>query len=177
MIREPSILNRPPVNKGEQSLLSGVGRINDGLEELRGLLSGYGAQISSLSEKVDGLAKPPEVEEEEPEDETKEPLGTEEPMSETQVSEETLRSEMVRLGVGPMQAPSDLTPEQQGVYAQVSWKTTARVMAGIVGADRWDIVPDGTKKKVYERAFAAAHKLSVVAALPPSQRIGIVRMK
>lgn len=136
-------------------------------------------QREELLKKLDPLGQPIE---------TKEKLGVVSPVTESRVSEDNVRLEMSRLGVAPAPAPKklhigkgtgkfgevELTPEQRQTYTKVSGEMAYKILDKVVNSPNWERVPDILKKKVFERAFVASHRLGAISALPPEQRTGIL---
>jgi hypothetical protein len=180
MIHEPSILRRPaPVTKNEQTLMTGVWQISDGLEKLREQLteqfSGMTDRFSGMSEQLESLRpkESVEVEEETPETPQDEPDDRSGAIREVLESLGTVPvPDRLQVHKGGELLDIELTAQQRATFARVSGETLHRILAGVVGSEKWDWIPAQTQKNVYDRAFAAAHELGAKAALPPEQRTG-----
>jgi hypothetical protein len=107
------------------------------------------------------------------------PIGTKE------MSEDPVRLEAARLGVGVAKAPKaiqlpaanqrdigkvDLTPQQRDVFGDVAGHQAHQILTPIVNSPGWALVPDMIKAEVFDKAFAAGARMGKVAALSDEQR-------
>lgn len=115
----------------------------------------------------------------------RERLGVVSPIVTNKVSDDKVRTEAARLGIGASKAPNsielpaakdrklgkvDLTPEQQDVFGDVAGHFAHGVLDPIVNSPTWDDQPKQVKQAIYDRAFEAGHKMGKNAALSPEQR-------
>lgn len=160
-MKEVSILARSIPTPPDTSVQVGLAAVGKTLDELRKEVAGYKESIGGVAGKVDEVLlrmEPPEEPQEE-EDEEGPKVDVE--------------ADMARLGVCMPTATIELTPQQMAIYIRVSGEVATRILTPIVGSPKWEMIPAQIQKKVYERAFASAQRLGVIASLPPKQRIGI----
>lgn len=114
-------------------------------------------------------------------------LGIVSPVIESTPSQDKVRTEAARLGVGAQKAPKSinmptrgliqgpmaqvqLTPEQRDVFASVSGKTAHQIMSQMVNSPTWDHIPDVIKAKIFQAVFEKSNRLGSLAALSDDQR-------
>jgi len=121
---------------------------------------------------------------------TRERLGAVSPITESDVSNDKVRTEAARLGVGVAKAPKSvelpsmhqkeigkvtLTPEQQNQFTGISGKLAHDILRQIVGSDSWDGIPDMMKKSVYEKVFNKTREVARMQVIPPEQKAAEMR--
>ncbi len=117
--------------------------------------------------------------------ETKERLGGISPITESKQSEDKVRTEAARLGVSVADTPKKthigkgsgkagdvkLEPEERDRFAQVGGQLAHEILTQIVNQPTWDLLLDITKKKIYSKVFANAHRVGAAAAIPLEKRM------
>jgi hypothetical protein len=104
------------------------------------------------------------------------------PVATSQISQDKVRNEAVRLEVAIADAPrfamekgpfnpkekrAELTPEQRDIFRAVSGKNAMDILGPIVNAQDWDRIPDFAKAAIYKNVIEGTRKQGVYAALPP----------
>jgi len=114
-------------------------------------------------------------------------LGVISPVIESTPSQDKVRTEAARLGVGAQKAPQaitiptrglvqgsmaqvQLTPEQRDVFASVAGKTAHQIMTQMVNSPTWDETPDVIKGRIFQAVMEKSNRLGPMAALSDSQR-------
>lgn len=114
-------------------------------------------------------------------------LGFISPVIESNPSQDKVRTEAARLGVGAQKAPKavtmptrglvqgslaqvQLTPEQRDVFASVAGKTAHQIMSQMVQSPTWDETPDVIKAKIFQAVLEKSNRIGSMAALSDSQR-------
>ena len=111
-------------------------------------------------------------------------LGVISPVAIKDVSQDPVRAEAARLGVGASRAPQsislpsagtglgkvDLTPEQRDVFGDVSGHLAYKVMDQMVHSPGWEYMPDFVKQRAFTLAFEKANMAGKAAALSDEQR-------
>lgn len=114
-------------------------------------------------------------------------LGFISPVIESSPSQDKVRTEAARLGVGAQKAPKavtmptrglvqgslaqvQLTPEQRDVFASVAGKTAHQIMSQMVKSPTWDQTPDAIKARIFQVVFEKSNRLGSLAALSDNQR-------
>jgi hypothetical protein len=166
-------------------LIAQIAQTNDPLvREVDSMLDAVKARIPGVREgmlpKRDVFGEPMK---------TKEHLLGITPITETTESTDKVRSEAARLDVSVADAPKKthlgrgtgkigdvkLTPEQRDVFAEVGGKLAHEILTPIVNAPGWDDIPDLIQRRIYQKAFALAHRNAAIAALPPDQRAPLLQ--
>jgi hypothetical protein len=104
------------------------------------------------------------------------------PVSTSQVSEDKVKTEAVRLQVAIGDAPKyaeekgpfnpkdkrvKLEPEQRDVFRAVAGQSAMKLLAPIVNAPDWENIPDFAKAEIYKKVLEVTRKGAQYAALPP----------
>jgi len=113
-------------------------------------------------------------------------LGGISPITERQLSDDPVRTEAARLGIGVAKAPKaiqlpsggiggklgkvELTPEQRDVFGDVSGHLAYRVMDQMVNSPSWADMPDMVKERAFKIAFERSNLAGKAAALSPEDR-------
>ncbi len=114
-------------------------------------------------------------------------LGLISPVIESTPSQDKVRTEAARLGVGAQKAPKQitvptrglvqgslaqiqLTPEQRDVFASVAGKTAHQIMSQMVQSPTWNDTPDVIKAKIFQAVLEKSNRIGSMAALSDSQR-------
>jgi hypothetical protein len=118
--------------------------------------------------------------------ENKDRVGIIGPITVTTESDDKVRSEAARLGlgVGPTRkfielkdmgeddlGRVNLTPEQRDVFAEQSGKMAYAILDQLVNSPGWDDMPDIIQRQTMERVFEDARKYGRALAVPPEQLI------
>ena len=118
--------------------------------------------------------------------ENKDRVGIIGPITVTTESDDKVRSEAARLGlgVGPTRkfielkdmgeddlGRVNLTPEQRDVFAEQSGKMAYTILDQLVNSPGWDDMPDIIQRQTMERVFEDARKYGRALAVPPEQLI------
>lgn len=111
-------------------------------------------------------------------------FGVVSPIKTKTESDDPVRSEAARLGVGVSGAPKSvdlggaydrsltsvkLTPEQKDIFSETSGKLAYQYLSPIVNADSWERRSDMEKKRIYEVVFEKTRNVARAKALPPDQ--------
>lgn len=114
----------------------------------------------------------------------KDRVGIVGPVTVTTESEDKVRSEAARLGLGVGATRRyielsdmgeddlgrvNLTPEQRDVLAEQSGKMAYTILDQLVNSPGWDDMPDLIKRQTMERVFEDARKYGRALAVPPEQ--------
>jgi hypothetical protein len=100
------------------------------------------------------------------------------------VSDDPVRKEAARLGVGVAKAPKkihigtntgkigdvELKPEERDVFASEAGKLAHQVMSQAVKGPNWENLPDIVKRRVFDRVFESARKVGAFKAIEPDRR-------
>ena len=107
------------------------------------------------------------------------------PIDMSKISKDPVLSEAARLGVGVAKAPKsielpaahqreigkvELTPEQQNIFSSVAGRIAHQALSNLVDTDRWDALPDISKKRAVEISIALGRKIGKAESLTPEQR-------
>ena len=107
------------------------------------------------------------------------------PIDMSKISKDPVLSEAARLGVGVAKAPKsielpaahqreigkvELTPEQQNIFSSVAGRIAHQALSNLVDTDRWDALPDISKKRAFEISIALGRKIGKAESLTPEQR-------
>lgn len=120
--------------------------------------------------------------------ETRERAGGITPISESEMSDDPVRTEAARLGVSVGDAPKqihigrgtgkigqvDITPEQRNNFTDVSGHIAHDILQPIVTSATWAALPALTQRRVYQRAFTIAHKRAAMEVFPVGEREALV---
>jgi len=109
------------------------------------------------------------------------------PFNVRQQSDDPVRLEAARLGVGIAPPPRtvrvptkgirgelgevDLTPEQRFVYATVAGRQAHEIMTDVVASEAYKSAPDVIRKTIFEDVVRSSRRLGEVAAFTPEQRV------
>jgi hypothetical protein len=103
------------------------------------------------------------------------------PVATSQISEDKVKTEAVRLAVAIADAPKylmekgpfnpkdkrvKLEPEQRDVFREVAGKSAMAILAPIVSAPDWERIPDFAKSEIYKHVLEGTRKQGAYAALP-----------
>lgn len=104
------------------------------------------------------------------------------PVAKSQISEDKVKTEAVRLQLAIQDAPKfvtergpfnpkdkriELSAEQRDVFREVAGKNAMSILGPIVSAPDWDRIPDFAKAEIYKRVIEGTRKQGQYAALPP----------
>lgn len=104
------------------------------------------------------------------------------PVATSQVSEDKVRTEAVRLHMAIADAPRflqekgpfnprdkrvEMTGEQRDIFREVSGKNAMAILGPIVNAPDWERIPDFAKAEIYKHVIEGTRKRAQYAALPP----------
>lgn len=104
------------------------------------------------------------------------------PVAASQISEDKVKKEAMRLHVAINNAPkfimergpfnakekrTELTIDQRDFYKQVSGKNAMTILGPIVSAPDWERIPDFAKAAIYKAVLEGTRKQGAFAALPP----------
>lgn len=147
--------------------------------EIYGVLDAVKARIPGLSEtlqpKRDPYGEPIP---------SKDYLAGISPIATSTMSQDKVRLEATRLGVGVAKAPDyielpagrdpklgrvELTPEQRDVFATEAGKLAYRILSQMVNSPTWDNLPDMAQRNAMAKAFEASRAMGKAAAVPPDQ--------
>lgn len=147
--------------------------------EIDGVLDAVKARIPGLSETLQPKRDPYG----EPVPSVDRPLGVL-PIATSTMSQDKVRLEAARLGVGAAKAPDyielpagrdpklgrvELTPEQRDVFATEAGKLAYRILSQMVNSPTWDNLPDMAQRNAVARVFESARGMGRAAAVPPEQ--------
>jgi hypothetical protein len=111
-------------------------------------------------------------------------MGEISPITTSAMSQDKVRLEVARLGVGVSKAPDsielpagrdkklgkiELTPEQRDVFAGKAGHTAYQILTQLVNSPSWDAMPDMAQRQTMEKVFEASRKIGKAAAVPPEQ--------
>lgn len=106
------------------------------------------------------------------------------PVTSSTMSEDKVRLEAARLGIGVAKAPDyielpagrdkklgkvELTPEQKDVFADKSGHMAHQILTQIVNTPTWENTPDMVQRATMEKVFEMSRKVGKAAAVPPEQ--------
>ena len=106
------------------------------------------------------------------------------PVTTSTMSQDKVRLEAARLGVGASKAPDhielpagkdkklgkvELTPQQQDVFADVAGHHAHQILEQMVNSPSWDQLPDMVQRNAINTVFERSRKLGQNAAVPPEQ--------
>jgi hypothetical protein len=112
-------------------------------------------------------------------------FGVVSPIKEKSPSDDLVRTEAARLGIGAGRAPKSiqlpaagqrdigqvpLTSDQQDVFGNVAGHLAHRIMEPIVANPGWAQTPDMIKQEIFQHAMAEGERMGKVAALSDQQR-------
>lgn len=104
------------------------------------------------------------------------------PVAKSEISEDKVRTEAVRLQIAIADAPRFVTergpfnpkdkrvemePEQRDIFREVSGKNAMTILGPIVNAPDWGRIPDFAKAEIYKKVIEGTRKQAQYAALPP----------
>lgn len=104
------------------------------------------------------------------------------PVAVTEISQDKVKTEAVRLQIAIQDAPKyvtekgpfnpadkrvELTGEQRDVMKQVTGKQAMTILSPIVNAPDWERIPDFAKAAIYKKVIEGARKAGAYAAIPP----------
>lgn len=104
------------------------------------------------------------------------------PVAKSQISEDKVKTEAVRLQLAIQDAPKfvtergpfnpkdkriELSAEQRDIFREVAGKNAMSILGPIVSAPDWDRIPDFAKAEIYKRVIEGTRKQGQYAALPP----------
>ena len=104
------------------------------------------------------------------------------PIAVTEVSQDKVKTEAVRLHLAIADAPKfllergpfgakekriELAPEQRDVMKEVAGKNAMTILAPIVNDPDWKNIPDFAKAAIYKKVLEGTRKQGEYAALPP----------
>lgn len=108
------------------------------------------------------------------------------PIKERTPSDDLVRTEAARLGVGEGRAPKfihmpaagvtdlgkiPLSEQQQFAYGQAAGQFSHQIMDQIVHGEAWQTVPDDAKRQIFKEVLRHGHEMGNLAAVPPEQRM------
>ena len=107
------------------------------------------------------------------------------PTSKSQVSQDPVRREAARLGVGQPSAPNsmsagsllgiparlDLTAQQKDVFGKVAGETAYSIMNQVVHSPMWSQMHPLVQRQMFVKAFNIGRRRAAIMALPPQQRL------
>lgn len=114
----------------------------------------------------------------------KERLGEISPITASTMSQDKVRLEAARLGVGVAKAPDhiqlpsgrnekigrvDLTPQQRDIFTDKAGHTAHQILTQLVNSPSWEAMPDTAQRAAMEKVFEASRKMGKAAAVPPEQ--------
>jgi len=104
------------------------------------------------------------------------------PVAKSEISEDKVKTEAVRLQIAIADAPRFVTErgpfnpkdkrvemqaEQRDIFREVSGKNAMTILGPIVNAPDWKNIPDYAKAEIYKRVIEGTRKQAQYAALPP----------
>lgn len=113
------------------------------------------------------------------------------PVKVSKQSEDKVRNEAARLGVGSAKAPKqldvginqgrlgmvELTPEQRTAYAQTAGELSYRIVEPVVNSAGWDRLPDIVQRQIMQDALEDGRKLATATAFEPDQLQAEIRAR
>lgn len=114
----------------------------------------------------------------------KERLGEISPVTASTESQDKVRTEAARLGVGVSKAPDsvelpagrdkklgkiELTPQQRDIFADKAGHMAHQILTQLVNSPSWEAMPDMVQRQAMEKVFEASRKVGKAAAVPPEQ--------
>lgn len=105
------------------------------------------------------------------------------PVKVSKQSEDKVRNEAARLGVGAAKAPKqldvginqgrigmvELTPEQRTQYAKTAGELAYRIVEPVVNSAGWERIPDLVQRQIMQDALEDGRKLAAATAFEPEQ--------
>lgn len=184
------VFNKPEENAGNffENFVSSW--VPGALGQTAAIIDPYQREVYSILDavksRIPGLRETLEVKRDpygEPVPGKKRPLGIV-PVTVTEQSEDKVRMEVARLGVGVAPAPDyielpaardsklgkvPLTPEKRDVFADKAGKFAYEILTQVVNSPSWDQTPDMVQRNMIKTVFERTRKAGEAAAFTPEE--------